>query len=82
MIPFPSVDGKKKKDLQDSLDLGYIFLCHSQKSVRAEKFFLFLQMCIDKYFCIFVTVRPIYNNPLDSNRYRKWYFLIIFLHVD
>lgn len=45
--------------MQDSLDLGYIFfLCHSQKSVRAEKIFLFLQMCIDKYFCLFVTVRP------------------------
>lgn len=42
MIPFPSVDGyKKKKYLQDSLDLGYIFLCHSQKSVRAEMFFIF-----------------------------------------
>lgn len=81
MIPFPSVDGKKKKDLQDSLDLGYIFYVILRNLLELNCF-LFLQMCIDKYFCIFVTVRPIYNNPLDSNRYRKWYFLIIFLHVD
>lgn len=69
--------------MQDSLDLGYIFFYVILRNLlELKSFFLFLQMCIDKYFCIFVTVRPIYNNPLDSNRYRKWYFLIIFLHVD
>lgn len=69
--------------MQDSLDLGYIFFYVILRNLlELKSFFLFLQMCIDKYFCIFVTVRPTYNNPLDSNRYRKWYFLIIFLHVD